>query len=123
VVKNNDEWLESRKKLKKRKKRAAKDDPTGDEPAVFSFPMGDSRSRSSGCSTPPAGGGETHERAEDPARGRKVLGTLQTGSPSEAQHREDGIISQGRRSESGGRSWAFGPRLCELRRKTFHALR
>ena len=40
VVKNNDEWLESRKKLKKRKKRAAKDDPTGDEPAVFGFPMG-----------------------------------------------------------------------------------
>jgi hypothetical protein len=40
VVKNNDEWLESRKKLKKRKKRAAKDDPTGDDPAVFGFPMG-----------------------------------------------------------------------------------
>ena len=41
MVKNNDEWLESRKKLKKRKKRAAKDDPTGDEPAVFGFPMGE----------------------------------------------------------------------------------
>ena len=40
MVKNNDEWLESRKKLKKRKKRAAKDDPTGDEPAVFGFSMG-----------------------------------------------------------------------------------
>jgi hypothetical protein len=40
VVKNKDEWLESRKKLKERKKRAAKDDPTGDEPAVFGFPMG-----------------------------------------------------------------------------------
>ena len=40
MVKNNDEWLESRKKLKKRKKRTAKDEPTGDEPAVFGFPMG-----------------------------------------------------------------------------------
>jgi hypothetical protein len=41
VVKNKDEWQESRKKLKGRKKRGAKDDdPTGDEPAVFGFPMG-----------------------------------------------------------------------------------
>jgi hypothetical protein len=40
MVKNKNEWLESRKKLKERKKRAAKDDPTGDEPAVFGFPIG-----------------------------------------------------------------------------------
>jgi hypothetical protein len=40
VVKNNNEWLESRKKLKERKKRGAKDDRTSVEPAVFGFPMG-----------------------------------------------------------------------------------
>jgi hypothetical protein len=40
VVKNKDEWLESRKKLKKRKKRGAKDDRTSDEQAEFGFPMG-----------------------------------------------------------------------------------
>jgi hypothetical protein len=40
MVKNNNEWLESRKKLKERKKRGAKDDRTSDEPAVFGFPMG-----------------------------------------------------------------------------------
>jgi hypothetical protein len=62
MVKNNNEWLESRKKLKKRKKRGAKDDRTSDEQAEFGFPMGDSRSRSSGSSTPPAARGETHER-------------------------------------------------------------
>jgi hypothetical protein len=40
VVKTKDEWLDSRKKLKKRKKRGAKDARTGDEPAEFGFPMG-----------------------------------------------------------------------------------
>ena len=40
MVKNNNEWLESRKKLKKRKKRGAKDDRTSDEQAEFGFPMG-----------------------------------------------------------------------------------
>jgi hypothetical protein len=39
VVKNKDEWLDSRKKLKERKKRGAKDCRTGDEPAEFGFPM------------------------------------------------------------------------------------
>ena len=39
MVKNNNEWLESRKKLKKRKKRRAKDGRTGDEPAEFGFPV------------------------------------------------------------------------------------
>jgi hypothetical protein len=40
VVKNKDEWLESRKKLKERKKRGAKDGRTGDGPAEYGFPMG-----------------------------------------------------------------------------------
>jgi hypothetical protein len=40
VVKNNQEWLESRKKLKERKKRGAKEGRAGDEPAAFGFPMG-----------------------------------------------------------------------------------
>ena len=40
MVKNIDEWLESRKKLKKRKERKAKEGRTGDEPAEFGFPMG-----------------------------------------------------------------------------------
>jgi len=40
VVKNKDEWLKSRKKLKERKKRGAKDGRTRDEPAEFGFPMG-----------------------------------------------------------------------------------
>jgi hypothetical protein len=40
VVKNNNEWQESRKKLKERKKRGAKDGRANDEPAVFGFPMG-----------------------------------------------------------------------------------
>jgi hypothetical protein len=40
MVKNNNEWLESRKKLKKRKKRGAKDDRTSDAQAEFGFPMG-----------------------------------------------------------------------------------
>jgi hypothetical protein len=40
VVKNKDEWQESRKKLKERKKRGAKGGRTRDEPAVFGFPMG-----------------------------------------------------------------------------------
>ena len=41
MVKNKDEWLESRKKIKERKKRGAKDGRTGDEPAEFGFPMGE----------------------------------------------------------------------------------
>jgi hypothetical protein len=40
VVKSNDEWLESRKKLEERKKRGTKDARANDEPAVFGFPMG-----------------------------------------------------------------------------------
>jgi hypothetical protein len=40
MVKNKNEWLESRKKLKKRDKRGAKDGRTSDEPAEFGFPMG-----------------------------------------------------------------------------------
>jgi hypothetical protein len=40
VVKNDNEWQESRKKLKERKKRGAKDGRANDEPAVFGFPMG-----------------------------------------------------------------------------------
>jgi hypothetical protein len=40
VVKNKDEWLESRKKLKQRKRRGAKGGRTRDEPAGFGFPMG-----------------------------------------------------------------------------------
>ena len=37
VVKNKDEWQETRKKLKDRE---AKDSRTRDEPAEFGFPMG-----------------------------------------------------------------------------------
>ena len=40
MVKSNDEWLESRKKLEERKKRGAKDARANDELAVFGFPMG-----------------------------------------------------------------------------------
>ena len=40
VVKNEEEWQESRKKLKERKKRGAKGGRTRDEPAEFGFPMG-----------------------------------------------------------------------------------
>ena len=40
MVKNKDEWLESRKKIKERKKRGAKDGRAGNEPAEFGFPMG-----------------------------------------------------------------------------------
>jgi hypothetical protein len=40
VVKNNNEWQESRKKLKERKMREAQDGPASDEPAEFGFPMG-----------------------------------------------------------------------------------
>ena len=41
VVKNKQEWLESRKKLKERKKkRGAKEGRASDEPAAFGFPLG-----------------------------------------------------------------------------------
>ena len=40
VVKNNREWLESRKKLKERKKRGAKEGQASDEPAKSGIPMG-----------------------------------------------------------------------------------
>ncbi len=40
MVKNRQEWLESRKKLKARKKRGAKEGLASDEPAAFGFPMG-----------------------------------------------------------------------------------
>jgi hypothetical protein len=40
VVKNKQEWLESRKKLKERKKRGAnKEGRASDEPATFGFPL------------------------------------------------------------------------------------
>jgi len=40
VVKNKNEWHESRKRLKEREERKAKEGRTGDEPAEFGFPMG-----------------------------------------------------------------------------------
>ena len=40
MVKNTKEWLESRKKLKERKKREAGDSRASDEPAAFGFPIG-----------------------------------------------------------------------------------
>ena len=40
MVKNTKEWLESRKKLKERKKRGAKDGRASNEPAVSGFPKG-----------------------------------------------------------------------------------
>ena len=43
MVKNTKEWLESRKKLKERKKRAAKDGRASNEPAVSGFPKGELR--------------------------------------------------------------------------------
>ena len=42
VVKNKNEWQESRKRLKERKEHKAKEGRTGDEPAEFGFPMGGS---------------------------------------------------------------------------------
>ena len=41
MVKNNNEWQESRKKLKERKKHRTKDGRANDEPDKFGFPMGD----------------------------------------------------------------------------------
>jgi hypothetical protein len=41
MVKNQQEWEESRKKLKERKKRRTKDGRTSDEPDEFGLPMGD----------------------------------------------------------------------------------
>jgi len=41
MVKNQQEWGDSRKKLKERKKRSTKDGRTSDEPGEFGFPMGD----------------------------------------------------------------------------------
>jgi hypothetical protein len=41
MVKNQQEWDESRKKLKERKKRRAKDGRTSGEPDEFGFPIGD----------------------------------------------------------------------------------
>jgi hypothetical protein len=40
VVKNKQEWLESRKKMTERKKLGAKEGRARDEPAAFGFPMG-----------------------------------------------------------------------------------
>ena len=40
VVKNKQEWLESRRQLKERKKRGAKEGRASDEPAAFGFPLG-----------------------------------------------------------------------------------
>ena len=62
MVKNTKEWLESREKLKERKKRKTRDGRVNDESAASGFPMGFSRSRLSGSKTPPAARGETHER-------------------------------------------------------------
>ena len=62
VVQNTREWLESRKKLKERKKREAKEGRASDEPAAFCIPMGGSRSRSSAYSeTTCAAGREAQE--------------------------------------------------------------
>ena len=64
VVKNKQEWLESRKDLKGRKKRGAKEGRASDEPAAFGFPMGGSGSRSSASSATSAAGGEAQETDE-----------------------------------------------------------
>jgi len=40
MVKNKNEWVESRRKLEGRKRRGAKDARTGAEQAEFGFPMG-----------------------------------------------------------------------------------
>jgi hypothetical protein len=40
VVKNKQEWLKSREKLKERKKRGADEGRAGGEPAAFGFPIG-----------------------------------------------------------------------------------
>ena len=40
MVKNTKEWLDSRKKQKERKKRAAGDSRASEEPAAFGFPIG-----------------------------------------------------------------------------------
>ncbi len=40
MVKNRQEWLESREKLKARKKRGAEEGRESGEPAAFGFPMG-----------------------------------------------------------------------------------
>ena len=39
MVKNKLEWLESRKQLKERKKRGAKEGRASDQPAEFGIPM------------------------------------------------------------------------------------
>jgi hypothetical protein len=41
MVKNQQEWEESRKALKERKKRRTNDGRTSDEPDEFGLPMGD----------------------------------------------------------------------------------
>ena len=56
MVKNKNEWQESRKRLKERKEHKAKEGRTGDEPAEFGFPMGGSEEqikRRTGGSRPP----------------------------------------------------------------------
>ena len=41
MVKNQQEWVESRKKLKERKKRRTNDSRTSDQTTEFGFPIGD----------------------------------------------------------------------------------
>jgi hypothetical protein len=60
MVKNQQEWEESRKKLKERKKRRTKDGPTSDEPGEFGFPMGDFKEQIGRLLD--AVRGKTHER-------------------------------------------------------------
>ena len=108
VVKNKDEWQETRKKLKDRE---AKDSRTRDEPAEFGFPMGDSKSRSSGSSTPPAARREGRYMSADKT-GRDYTNRLHRGASrpaadaSRKRPRCEGVGSAARserRPESGPR--------------------
>ena len=60
MVKNQQEWEESRKKLKERKKRRTKDGRASDEPDKFGFPMGDFKEQIGRLLD--AARGKTHER-------------------------------------------------------------
>jgi len=61
VVKNTKEWLESRKKLKERKRRAAKDGRASEELAVSGFPKGELREQIEQRLLGAAARGETRE--------------------------------------------------------------
>jgi hypothetical protein len=68
VVKNKDEWLESRKKLKERKKRGAKDGRTGTDRPSSASRWGDSKNRSSGSWTRLAARREGSRTSADKAK-------------------------------------------------------